>query len=315
MRELLAQPPSRLPRARCAKEEILAASTSNQAHKRAIERGANDYLLRLVYPTCLCPLKNETTFFTRVTPVEMISELTKASDSLKRVNTVDLLVSLTQQWEKDPRVPEYLNVLMDIQNKAKHAGLPFADDSLADIASSSLLKSNLFPRDRPKWDGKIPEDQTLQEWEDYFLPLHKALERESRLAMGHSDAFSSAHSAALVHNISPPTTAGPQGSHTEVAPASFMEQFDGHFGALSAAATSSTVVMESLAASTTMQYNKIMASMAKLKTLIIAASATTVSGTRESATSRPSPDECTKSNIRINQLMLEVKVKWVPGRF
>ena len=92
----------------------------------------------------------------------MISELTKASDSLKRVNTVDLLVSLTQQWEKDPRVPEYLNVLMDIQNKAKHAGLPFADDSLADIASSSLLKSNLFPRDRPKWDGKIPEDQTLR---------------------------------------------------------------------------------------------------------------------------------------------------------
>ena len=58
---------------RRSKEENWAASTRNQLRKRAIERGANDYLLRLVDPTCLRPLKNETTFFTRVTPVEMLS--------------------------------------------------------------------------------------------------------------------------------------------------------------------------------------------------------------------------------------------------
>ena len=69
-----------------------------------------------------------------------------------------------------------------------------------------------------------------------------------------------------------------------------MEQFDGHFGALSAAATGSTVVMESLVEATITQYNKIMTSMAKLKTLSIAASATTGGSTRDSATGRPSPD-------------------------
>ena len=92
-----------------------------------------------------------------------------------------------------------------------------------------------------------------------------------------------------------------------------MDQFNGYFGALSTTVTRSTVVMESLAAVTTTQYNKILASMAELKTLSIVESATTGGGTRDSATDRPYPDKCTKSNICINQLMSEIKGKYVPG--
>ena len=73
-----------------------------------------------------------------------------------------------------------------------------------------------------------------------------------------------------------------------------MKYFDNHFGALSAAATGSTAVMESLAAATTMQYNKNLTSKAELKTLSIAAYATTSGGTHDSATGRPSPNERTK---------------------
>ena len=40
------------------------------------------------------------------------------------------------------------------------------DNILAAISSSSLLKENSSPKDHPNWDGKIPEDQTLQAWED-----------------------------------------------------------------------------------------------------------------------------------------------------
>ena len=100
----------------------------------------------------------------------MLTGITKARGGLERVNTVDLLVSLTQLWEQDPPVPEYLNGIRNGQKKAKRAGLPFSDDLLAAIASSSLLKANSFPKDRPKWYGKIPEDQTLQSWRDYFHP-------------------------------------------------------------------------------------------------------------------------------------------------
>ena len=79
-----------------AKEENLVASTRNQSRKRTINCGANDYLLNLVDPTWLRPLNNNITFFTRVTHIEMIANLTKTSGILKRVDTVDLLVSLTK---------------------------------------------------------------------------------------------------------------------------------------------------------------------------------------------------------------------------
>ena len=64
-----------------------------------------------------------------------------------------------------------------------------------------------------------------------------------------------------------------------------------------------------------MQYEKILAVMAELKTLSIAAAATTGGGNRDSVTGRLTPDERTMSNLRINQLISAIKGKWVPGRF
>ena len=158
-----------------------------------------------------------------MTPIELLAELTKANGGLERVNTVNLLVSLTQLWEQDPCVPEYLNGIRDGQKKAKRASLPISDNLLAAIAFSSLLKANFFPKDRPKWDGKIPEDQTLKAWEDYFLPLHKALKREARLVTGCGNAFGSTHFAILIHGITPSATAETDRSQGEGTPASFME--------------------------------------------------------------------------------------------
>ena len=152
-------------------------STRNQSRKRATERGANDYLLRIVDPTWLRPLKNETTFFTRVMTIKMLAKLSKASGVLERVDTFDLLVSLNQLWEQDPCITEYLNGIKDGHKKAKRAGLPFLDNLLAAITSSLPFKSNSIPKDCPKRDGKIPEDQTVQALEDNFLPLHKSLKQ------------------------------------------------------------------------------------------------------------------------------------------
>ena len=124
----------------------------------------------------------------------------------------------------------------------------------------------------------MPEDQTLKAWEDYFLPLHKDLEQEARMATGRGDAFGYVDSDILSHGITPSAMAGTAGSQGEGSPVSFMEHFDGHFGAQSAASTGSTVVMESLVTATTTQYKKILVSMADMKTLIIAATATTDDG-------------------------------------
>ena len=73
------------------------------------------------------------------------------------------------------RVPKYLNALRDAQKKSVRAGLPFSDDLLTAIGSSSLLKENSFPKDRATWDGKEPSEQTLKAFEDFFIPLHKGM--------------------------------------------------------------------------------------------------------------------------------------------
>ena len=93
---------------RRSKEENWSAGTRNQSRKRAIESGACAYLLALVNETWLRPLKNEITFYMKVTPTEMLAQLTTASGGLERVDIVDLLFSLSHLWEQDPCVPEYL---------------------------------------------------------------------------------------------------------------------------------------------------------------------------------------------------------------
>ena len=79
------------------------------------------------------------------------------------------------------------------------------------------------------------------------------MERECRLAGIRADVFGSATAAIHGHGITPrPTTMA--GAAVYLGPdASFMVQFDAHFIALSAAAASSNVVQESLAAAATTQ--------------------------------------------------------------
>ena len=146
---------------RRSKEENWSAGTRNQSRKRVIERCACAYLIALVDETWIRPLKNEITFYTKVTPINMLAQLTTASGGLERVDIVDLLFSLAHLWEQDPRVPEYLNALKDTQRKSVRAGLPFSEDLLTAIGSSSLLKANSSPKDRATWDGKDPEEQTF----------------------------------------------------------------------------------------------------------------------------------------------------------
>ena len=83
----------------------------------------------------------------------MLAQITTASGGLERVDIVDLLFSLAHLWEKYPRVPKYLNSLKDTQKKSVRAGLPFSDNLLTAIGSSSLLKANSFPKDRATWDS------------------------------------------------------------------------------------------------------------------------------------------------------------------
>ena len=115
--------------------------------------------------------------FTRITLAQLLALIRLTNGGLKQIDIVDLLVSLTQLWEQDPRVPEYLRALEESQKNLVCVTLAFSDDLLVTIATSSLLNTNSSPNDQPKWDGKLPAEQTLKSWRKLFLPLHQSIER------------------------------------------------------------------------------------------------------------------------------------------
>ena len=167
-----------------------------------------------------------------------------------------------------------------------------------------------------EWDGKEPAEQTLKAFEDFFLPLHKGLERECRLAGVRADVFGSATAAIHGHGITlcSTTMAGAAGS---LGPdASFMSQFDAHFTALSAAFASSNVVQESVAAATTMQYSAILSKLETLEALYIAPSGGGGGGGGGGGVRRNCPftsDQRTKDSARINQLQAAIRCGWITG--
>ena len=246
-----------------SKEENWAAGTRNQARKHTIECGANDYIINIVNKTWIHPMKDPDTFFTCFTPVQLLAQLCLAIRGLRRIDIFDLLVSLTQLWEQDPRFPEYPNALEDANKKSVRAGLPFLENIPAAIAISSLLNASSFPNDRPKWVGNLPAEQTFKSWQKFFLPLHQSLKRKKRVATGRGKVFGTTSSAVQIHSTAPSSMAGT--AIHQGAPTSFIEQFDRHFGALASTATDINVVIKQLAATATTKYNQITASIAELK--------------------------------------------------
>ena len=203
----------------------------------------------------------------------MLAQLTTAIGGLECVDIINLLFSLAHLLEQDPRVSEYFNALKDAQIKSVRASLPFTDDLLAAIGSSSLLNANPFSKDRATWVGKDPAERTLKAFEKFFLPLHNGMERECRLASVRADVSGSAATAIRGHDIKPRPTATTGAAGALGLDASFIAQFDAHFTALSAAASGSNVVQESLASAATMQYSAIIAKLEDLEALYVAPSA------------------------------------------
>ena len=120
------------------------------------------------------------------------------------------------------------------------------------MSTSALLLANLFPNDRPSWDGLVSSSQTWTAWELKFVPLHSSMERELRASYQRGESFGSANLAMAAHGV---TAVMP--TYTSAGPAStdYMAQFDGHFDNLAAAATNSGTALDQLAANTTMQYS------------------------------------------------------------
>ena len=108
-------------------------------------------------------------------PLEVLAHFSEEIGGLEVADVVTLIGKLTGYWTSDPCVPQFIMTMEEAQKKAKRAGLPIANNWLAEFSTSSLLLANSFPNDCPEWDGKPKAHQTWRAWKDTFNPLHNNL--------------------------------------------------------------------------------------------------------------------------------------------
>ena len=153
-------------------------------------------------------------------------------------DVVTLLGDVPKYWPSDPRVPQFIMRMDDAGRQAQRAGLPISDAWLAAFTTSALLKANLFPNDRPRWDGQPKTNQTWTAWKAFFEPLHKNLERETRVSRN-EDALGTAAAAQVIHGVNPDAASNPFRIDAPGLPngANLAADYDAHFNNLATAAT------------------------------------------------------------------------------
>ena len=122
-------------------------------------------------------LRDLDSFYTRVAPKALLNLLSTHNGEIKRVDVVNGFATMHLWWAEYPRVPEFINIFNDSQNKATLASLPITNDYLTFMATSALLSVNSFPNDCPDWYGLEPSAQSWTAWKLKFIPLHIAIER------------------------------------------------------------------------------------------------------------------------------------------
>ena len=98
--------------------------------------------------------------------------------------------------------------------------------------------ANSFPNDRPIWAGQPNANQTWTAWKAFFEPLHKNLERETRVSRA-EDAFGTAAAAQRIHDVSPDAASNPFDVDAPGLPngANLAADHDAHMNMLATAAT------------------------------------------------------------------------------
>ena len=156
----------------------------NQDHIRTTNHGCRLFILHAFEEVHYISLRNEDTYYKMVSLLELLAHIAEEIGSLEVTNVVTLIGELPGYWTINLRVTQFIMTMEEAQEKYQRPGLPITDNWLAAFSTYSLLLANSFTSDHPEWYDKSKADQAWRSWKDTFNPLHKNLERKTRLARG-----------------------------------------------------------------------------------------------------------------------------------
>ena len=100
------------------------------------------------------------TFYTEVTAINILENLTEFCAGLHTVNTVDIPQLVNELYKDLDGVPQFKNAMEATQRNSKQAKLVINNNYLHAVALKSLLQSGEYETETREW-SKLPEaDQT-----------------------------------------------------------------------------------------------------------------------------------------------------------
>jgi hypothetical protein len=188
----IAEGASRVERTRA--EASWATRIQDYEAYEAADAGVKAFIKAVVEDTWIRDLHDPETFYSNVTSLALLNHLRGRSDGLHALDMVSLTIQMSQYYEGTPIIPEYIQLLEDVQRKAARAGLPVPDQTLTILTSTALLAADTFPRTTILWEELAPADKTWSAWKAAYLEAHKL--RANRLrATGGADNLGRANQA------------------------------------------------------------------------------------------------------------------------
>ncbi len=85
---------------------------------------------------------------------------------------ISLCTNMHNYYTQVDGIPQYINMLEDVQKKATRAGMPIANVELVMMASAAVLAAQHFPRKVDDWEGLPSASCTWTAWKMAFRLAH-----------------------------------------------------------------------------------------------------------------------------------------------
>ena len=155
-------------------------------------RETTSFILKAVEDTWVRELKDPETFYTDVSPRDLIDHLQVQCTGRHTINILALQDEMRNYHIEYEGILEYINALEDAQRRVKRAGNDreyFVNNAtLSLIASTAMLKMQQFPRVNDEWEDLLRATKTWPTWTSMYKRV-QAKARVKKLAADGQDQF------------------------------------------------------------------------------------------------------------------------------
>ena len=132
------------------------------------------FILRVVEDTWVHELRDAIKFYIDVEPLALLMHLQQHATGKHAFDLLDFMDQMRKYHLEHEGILDYINALEDAQKMASlsDASNTITDDTLLLIVSTSIHKSQRFPRANEKWDDLEKGSQTWSPWKFLYKDVH-----------------------------------------------------------------------------------------------------------------------------------------------